>query len=85
MSDFDQILAIRFGPYILFGQAAIDMLEHQQYDQLISKAEFNMMAKFDLGEKWEQAAHMPVILRPKEGETIPMELRNPRPYGYKVN
>lgn len=80
ISDFDKIVAIRFGSKVLFGQAAIDMLDHEVYDQIISKAEFELLARMDLGEKWTQAAKMPVIIRPKEGETIPMELRNPRPY-----
>lgn len=52
-ADFDKIIAIRFGMTIRFGDDAIQtLLEYQDYDQLISLAEFKFMHMCDFGEKW---------------------------------
>lgn len=75
---FNEIIAIRIGSKILFGQLAIDELkQHKTYDQLISRAEFKMLAKLDLGDKWGQyAEHAPTLLM--LDDKTPFDIRKPR-------
>ena len=75
--DFYKIIAIRFGSKIIFGQAALDRLNQgEAYDQLMSLAEFKMLSRLDLGDKWGQyAEHAPVLFELKR-ETS-MDVRQP--------
>lgn len=81
--DWYKIIGIRFGGTILFGQNALDRLEEKGYfDQIISKAEFKLLSKFDFGEKWRIAAEaMPVIMMIEKD--LSARERNPNPYRHK--
>ncbi len=77
--DWYDIIAIRFGSKIIFSQPALDELRRtEDYDQLISRAEFKMMARFDLGEKWGQyAEHAPTLFRLPEDTEFSVRLTKP--------
>lgn len=84
--DFNKIIAIRFGEMIYFGREALNKLkEHDfNYCQLISRLEFEMMSRFDLGDKWgKYADNAPILFTLKKD--IPLDIRIPRPYGIKIN
>ncbi|HLX54270.1 MAG TPA: hypothetical protein VKR58_10030 [Aquella sp.] len=87
--NFYKIIAIRFKtPYedkILFGQPAIDRLNSEKsYYQLISKAEFEMMSRMDLGDKWgKYADHSPILFElPKD---CSFDIRMPKCISINVN
>jgi hypothetical protein len=83
-NDFYKIIAIRFGSKIMFGQSALDMIAAlNDYDQIISLAEFKMMAKMDLGDKWGKHAETAPVLFELPVET-PFNLRNPNPYNHRI-
>ena len=79
-NEWDQIIAIRFGGLVCFGQDAVDKLKSfDDYDQIFSRAEFRLLARFDLGEKWAQYAEAaPIIF--DIIEPLTSEERNPRPF-----
>jgi hypothetical protein len=82
--DFYDIIAIRFGMRIYFGQQAIDLLkEKMEYDQLISRSEFKMMARMDLGDKWGEYAEHALTLFPLDEKT-PFEVRQPNPMVHRM-
>ena len=82
--DWYDIIAIRFGGMILFGEQALDQLRLlEDYDQLISREEFKMMSRFDLGEKWgKYAEHAPTLFRLEKG--TPMNVRQVRPLMHRM-
>lgn len=82
--DFYKIIAIRFDKLILFGNEALQMLaiKNGQYDQILSIAEFKLLSRLDLGDKWGKYAELAPILFEVPKETTPQQ-RNPNPYCYK--
>jgi hypothetical protein len=65
--NFNKIIGIRFKneyeDIILFGKEALNRLNKEKnYYQLISKEEFELMSRFDLGNKWGlYADNSPII------------------------
>lgn len=81
--DWYDIIAIRFGSMIRFGEQALQELKvKEDYCQLISRSEFKMMSRMDLGKKWgDYAEHAPTLFRlPEDTEFI---VRQPRPYCHR--
>lgn len=79
IKNFYDIIAIRFGSTIFFGQEALDRLKVQKcYDQLISRSEFEFMSKLDLGEKWGMYAKEAPTLFKLDHDT-PFDIRRPNP------
>lgn len=79
IKGFDEIIAIRFhNGMIHFGQKAIDLLkETRNYKQLLSRAEFRFMSRFDFGHKWgEYADSAPTLF--KLGKDTPFNIRVPK-------
>ena len=53
----EEIIAIRIGTHIYFGEAAIEnVLETQQCDELYARGFFYLMASFDLSPIWKEWA-----------------------------
>lgn len=75
-NEFNDIIAIRFDGMIYFGEKAIQVLnEKQEYDQLISCAEFRFMSWFDLGDKWgEYADNAPTLFRLTDNTSFDIRL-----------
>lgn len=83
--DFYKIIAIRFDGLILFGNKAIEMLaiRNGQYDQILSIAEFKLLSKLDLGDKWGKYAELAPILFEIPIGTTPQQ-RNPNPFNHRL-
>lgn len=81
MDKFNEIIAIRIGSVIYFGESAWEMLRKNdyQYDQLFSRAEFLMYSKLDLGKKWGDMADKAKTLFILPEEFRHPECRNPHP------
>lgn len=71
------IICIRFGDYLCFGDKAIQMLnENNCFDQLIERGVFRLMGMCDLGEKWELLAQKSPTLFEMKDDT-PIEVMRP--------
>jgi len=83
-NDWYKIIAIRFDDIILFGQRALDTLNQKQdYDQLISLAEFKFMSRLDLGEKWGKYAEIsPILFELKPGTAL--NIRQPKMICHRI-
>lgn len=83
--DWYDIIAIRFGSKIRFGQEALNELRSKEdYDQLLSRSEFKMMSRMDLGEKWgKYAEHAPTLFRLPEDTEFGVRLV--RPYCHRMS
>lgn len=81
--DWYDIIAIRFDNMIMFGQKALQELRAKEdYCQLISRSEFKMMSRFDLGKKWgDYAEHAPTLFRLPEDTEFSVRLT--RPYSHR--
>lgn len=83
LEGWDEIIGIRFNTIIMSGQPALDkMIQENNYDQLISRAEFRFMSKLDLGDKWGQFAETALTLFKLES-CADMSIRNPNPMTIK--
>jgi hypothetical protein len=86
MSDKDwyDIIAIRFGEVIHFGQVAMELLhDKQDYDQLISRSEFKFMSRLDLGDKWgKYAEYSPTLFF--LNDEVDYNVRLIRPYCHRM-
>lgn len=73
---FDEIICVIFQDGKgLFGQAALDRMEQEPYQQLMSRSEFKMLTYFDMGDKWGKwGKEMPTLFKLKK-ET-PLSIRN---------
>jgi hypothetical protein len=82
--DFYDIIAIRFGGTILLGHNAIEEIKRRgDYDQLLSRAEFKMLSRMDLGDKWEMYADDAPTLFTLPKDTA-FNIRMIRPYCHKI-
>lgn len=84
--DFYKIIAIRFGNMVYFANYALDKMKENDNDycQLISRLEFKMMNRLDLGDKWvNYAEHAPILFQ--LNHDTPFDIRMRRPHGIKIN
>lgn len=83
--DWYDIIAIRFGGMIRFGEEALKELKAKEdYCQLLSRSEFKMMSRMDLGEKWgDYAEHAPTLFRLPEDTEFSVRLT--RPYCHRIS
>jgi hypothetical protein len=84
-NDFDEIIAIRIEERIYFGNSAWEALRRNDYnyDQLMSREEFRMLSRLDLGDKWGEAAENCRTLFILPEEYRHPDYRNPKPYTRK--
>jgi len=78
LDEFNEIIAIRFwNDVIHFGKKALDLLnESVRYKQLLSRAEFRLMNRLDLGDKWGKYADIAPTLFLLNKE-VPFSVRCP--------